>query len=103
VRYVCFAGPNEPTHGVDVTGFVDRGVASLKAHSAYLEGLGDSAFDPAEFLSWVASASGVRLGVDYAVLFDVHELIPDSAPPWVAPPEADPLTVISPATLSPRS
>jgi LmbE family N-acetylglucosaminyl deacetylase len=90
VRYVCFAGANEPTHGVDVTGFLERGIASLKAHAAYMQGLGDTGFDPAEFLPWVASASGVRLGVDYAVLFDVHELIPDAAPPWVAPPEVTP-------------
>ena len=86
VRYVRFAGALEPTHGVDVTGFVERGVASLRAHRAYLDGLGAAAFDPAAFLSWVAAASGARLNVDSAVLLDVHELIPNAAPPWVTPP-----------------
>jgi LmbE family N-acetylglucosaminyl deacetylase len=82
VRYVCVAGAPEPTHGVDVTGFLDRGIASLRAHRAYMEGLGAAAFDPGEFLTWIAAASGARMDVDYAVLFDVHELIPDGPPPW---------------------
>jgi LmbE family N-acetylglucosaminyl deacetylase len=83
VRYVCLAGAIEPTHGVDVTGFLDRGIASLRAHRAYMDGLGQAAFDPGEFLTWIAAASGARLDVEFAVLFDVHELIPDGPPPWV--------------------
>lgn len=82
VRYVCFAGALQPTHGVDVTGHLPRGIASLQAHRVYMEGLGDAAFDPAEFLAWIAAASGAAMGVDEAVLFDVHTLIPDDAPPW---------------------
>ena len=85
VRYVGLGGASEPTHGVDVTGFVDRGIASLRAHKAYMEGLGATAFDPAPFLTWIAEASGARLGVDAAVLLDVHELVSDSPPPWVTP------------------
>jgi hypothetical protein len=50
-----------------------------------MEGLGDAAFDPAAFLTWIAAAGGARLDVDAAVLFDVHELIPDGPPPWVTP------------------
>jgi LmbE family N-acetylglucosaminyl deacetylase len=87
VRYVCFAGAPEPTHGVDVTGFLDRGIASLRAHRVYMEGLGAAGFDPAEFLTWIAAASGARLDLDAAVLLDVHELIPDGPPPWIAPPD----------------
>jgi len=91
VRYVCVVGAAEPTHGVDVTGFVERGIASLQAHRVYMEGLGASAFDPAVFLSWVAAASGTRMDVEAAVLLDVHELIPDGPPPWVtAPNPAEP-------------
>ena len=82
VRYVCLAGAREPNYGVDVTGFVDRGVASLQAHRAYMEGLGASAFDPAEFLPWIARTAGTAMGVDAAVLFDVHTLIADGPPPW---------------------
>jgi LmbE family N-acetylglucosaminyl deacetylase len=84
VRYVCFAGAAEPNVGVDVTGFLDRGIASLRAHRAYMEGLGESAFDPAEFLSWMAAGSGEQMGVDAAVLFEMHELISDETPPWIA-------------------
>jgi LmbE family N-acetylglucosaminyl deacetylase len=87
VRYVCLAGAVEPTHGVDVTDFLDRGIASLQAHRAYMEGLGAAAFDPASFLSWIAAGSGARLGVDAAVLFEVHELVPDGPPPWVTAPD----------------
>lgn len=79
VRFVCFAASPQPTHGVDVTGFLDCGIASLGAHSAYLRGLGDTAADPAEFLSAVASACGARMDVDFAVAFDVCEIIPDTA------------------------
>jgi hypothetical protein len=65
-----------------VTGFLDRGIASLRAHKLYLDGLGDGAFDPGGFLTWIAAASGSRLDVEAAVLFDVHQLIDDSPPPW---------------------
>jgi LmbE family N-acetylglucosaminyl deacetylase len=85
VRYVCVAGALEPTHGVDVTGYLDRGIASLRTHKVYLNGLGAGSFDPGPFLTWIAEASGARLDVDAAVLLDVHELIPDGPPPWVAP------------------
>lgn len=87
VRYVCMAGAPEPNAGVDVTGFVDRGVASLQAHRVYIDGLGAGAFDPAEFLTWMAAGSGERMGVDAAVLFDVHVLVPDDAPPWATSPQ----------------
>lgn len=84
VRYVGFGGALVPTHGVDVTGeHQQRGIASLAAHKVYIEGLGDAAFDPAAFLSWIAAASGAAMGVDEAVLLDVHTLLPDDAPPWV--------------------
>lgn len=79
VRFVAFAGAPEPTHAVDVTGFVDRGVASLSAHTAYIEGLGDAAFDPAEFLLEVAAAHGRRINADHAVTLDVYELIPGTS------------------------
>jgi len=85
VRYVGFGGAQEPTHGIDVTGYLDRGIASLRAHKAYMDGLGDGSFDPGAFLTWIAEASGARMDVDAAVLLDVHELIPDGPPPWVTP------------------
>jgi LmbE family N-acetylglucosaminyl deacetylase len=84
VRYVCFAGEQEPTHGVDVTGrHLERGIASLAEHREYTAGLGEGGFDPATFLTWAARQAGPALGVEAAVVFDVHTLIPDGPPPWV--------------------
>lgn len=77
-------GPQQPTHGVDVTGEpLERGIASLEAHAEYTKGLGAGAFEPRPFLTWAAGMGGPALGVESAVLFDVHQLIPDGPPPWV--------------------
>ena len=84
VRLVGVAGAETPTHGVDVTGEPLRlGIASLAAHAEYTKGLGASGFEPGPFLTWIAEGSGYALGVESAVLFDVHELIPSGPPPWV--------------------
>jgi LmbE family N-acetylglucosaminyl deacetylase len=84
VRYVCLNGAEQPTHGVDVTGVpLERGIASLAAHAEYTKGLGAAAFEPGPFLTWLARTSGPAMGVEAAVLFDVHVLIPDSPPPWL--------------------
>ncbi|MFJ3222451.1 PIG-L deacetylase family protein [Streptomyces sp. NPDC086783] len=83
IRMVCVAGAERPTHGVDVTGEpLRRGIASLEAHAEYTKGLGDQAFEPGAFLTWVGRTAGQALGVESAVLFDVHQLIPDGPPPW---------------------
>jgi LmbE family N-acetylglucosaminyl deacetylase len=87
VRYVCFAGAERPTHGVDVTGEpLRRGIASLAAHAEYTKGLGDAGFDPAPFLTWFAEAAGPSIGVRAAVLFDVHALAFEGPPPWESSP-----------------
>lgn len=86
VRYVCFAGAEQPTHGVDITGKpLERGIASLAAHEAYLKGLGEAAavFEPRPFLSWMARTAGPAMGVEAAVLFDVHTLAFEGRPPWL--------------------
>jgi LmbE family N-acetylglucosaminyl deacetylase len=84
VRYACFAGAEHPTHGVDVTGEpLRRGIASLAAHAEYTQGLGAAGFEPGPFLTWMARMCGPALGVETAVLFDVHVLIPEGPPPWV--------------------
>jgi LmbE family N-acetylglucosaminyl deacetylase len=74
VRRVMYAGSPEPTHGVDVTGFVDAAVASLRAHAAYLEGLSGDFPPPEDFLPMMAAGGGLALGVDAAVLFEVFDL-----------------------------
>jgi len=84
VRYVCFAGAERPTHGVDVTGEpLERGIASLAAHAEYTKGLGVAGPEPRPFLTWIARTSGPALGVEAAALFDVHVLVPEGPPPWV--------------------
>ncbi|MEU0023806.1 PIG-L deacetylase family protein [Streptomyces sp. NPDC006335] len=83
VRFVAVAGTDRPTHGVDVTGEpLERGIASLAAHAEYTKGLGAGAFEPRPFLTWAARRGGPALGVEAAVLFDVHQLAFEGPPPW---------------------
>jgi LmbE family N-acetylglucosaminyl deacetylase len=84
VRFVGYAGADRPTHGVDVTGEpLQRGIASLAAHAEYTKGLGVSGPEPGPFLTWMANMSGRQMGVEAAVLFDLHTLSFDGPPPWV--------------------
>jgi LmbE family N-acetylglucosaminyl deacetylase len=63
------------SHAVDVTEHFDTGIASLAAHVEYLRGLGDGPMsDPREFLESFARQTGTRLGVKFAVGFDVISL-----------------------------
>lgn len=71
VRAVLVAGSPQPTHAVDATDTLERGVASLREHRAYLDGLGDASFDPEEFLESFARQAGTRLGVRFGVSFEV--------------------------------
>jgi LmbE family N-acetylglucosaminyl deacetylase len=56
------------SHYVDVTETIDRGVASLREHRAYIEGLGGD-FDADEFLRGSARAAGEACGCELAVTF----------------------------------
>lgn len=72
-RLIAFSGSPLPTHGLDVTGHLDAGIASLRAHQAYLDNLhGD--FDPAAFLTRQAEDGGRRLGVEHAQTFEIFRL-----------------------------
>jgi len=73
VRMTCFFASPAPTHAVDVTGHIDRGVESLRCHAAYIAGLGDD-FDPDAFLRGGAAGSGRRAGCEYAVPMEVMGL-----------------------------
>ena len=73
VKMVCLSGSPQPTHAVDVTSSLDKGIASLKAHQAYIENLSGD-FDPETFLRQSASGTGKSLGVEYAVSFEVIEI-----------------------------
>ncbi|HNJ78298.1 MAG TPA: PIG-L family deacetylase [Marmoricola sp.] len=61
-------------HGVDTTDSFDAGVRSLEAHQAYIEGLGWEGWDPEEFLEGIARPAGARMGVKYAVAFEVFPM-----------------------------
>ena len=73
VKMVCVSGSPRPTHVVDVSSSLERGIASLKAHQAYLENL-DGEFDPETFLRESASGTGKRVGCEYAVSFEVIQI-----------------------------
>ncbi|HEU4423852.1 MAG TPA: PIG-L deacetylase family protein [Pilimelia sp.] len=84
VRYACFAGAAQPSHGVDVTGEpLQRGIASLAAHAEYTKALGAGGFEPGPMLTWAARTAGQAMGVEAAVLFDVHVLVFEGPPPWL--------------------
>ena len=69
---ILVAGSPEAGHAVDVTATFELGVDSLRAHAAYLAGLGDNAMaDPSEFLEAFARQTGSRLGVPMAVSFEL--------------------------------
>jgi LmbE family N-acetylglucosaminyl deacetylase len=76
VRQVWAASSPDSAHGVDTTDTFDRGVESLKAHQAYIDGLGGSwaNFDPVEFLEGVSRPAGTRLGVTYGTAFEVFSM-----------------------------
>jgi LmbE family N-acetylglucosaminyl deacetylase len=75
VTQVWAAGSPVSRHAVDTTDTFDRGVASLAAHRAYIEGLGWADFDPAEFLEGMSRPTGSRLGVTHATPFEEFSLV----------------------------
>jgi len=68
IRDAYVASSGNPSHFADVTGTIDAGIASLREHRAYLEGLGGD-FDPDEFLRNMAGYIGLGAGCEYAVGF----------------------------------
>ena len=74
VKQVWAAGSPQSDGGVDITDTFDAGVESLRAHRAYIDGLGWEDFDPAEFLEGMSRATGQRLGVAHAVGFEVFPM-----------------------------
>jgi LmbE family N-acetylglucosaminyl deacetylase len=74
-RQVWAAGSPEARHAVDTTDSFGLGVESLRAHAAYLRGLGSGDFDPAEFLEGMSRAAGSRMGVMHAASFEVFHLL----------------------------
>ncbi len=73
VRRVAMGGSPTPTHFVDVGESIGTGVASLREHTAYIEGLGTE-FDPDAFLRGNAAAAGTAAGCEYAATFQLYDL-----------------------------
>ncbi len=74
VRAVWAAGSPDARHGVDTTETFALGVESLKAHRAYIDGLGWDDFDEEEMLEGFSRPVGSRLGVAFAAPFEVYSL-----------------------------
>ncbi|MFC0623033.1 PIG-L deacetylase family protein [Kribbella deserti] len=74
VRQVWAAGSPEARHAVDTTDTFQAGVDSLKAHKAYIDGLGWEHFDPAEFLEGLSRQTGTALGTTFAAPFELYNL-----------------------------
>jgi hypothetical protein len=68
IRDAYLAATGNPTHFTDVTATIDAGIASLREHRAYLDGLGGE-FDPDEFRRNMAGFIGLAADCDYAVGF----------------------------------
>jgi len=71
VGYLGFGGSSSPTHYVDVSGELERAVASLEEHAAYNTALPDSFPKPRELVTWILSSGGQAAGLEYAVTFDL--------------------------------
>ena len=69
VRMALLCGSPEPTHAVDVTGYLEKGIASLQAHQLYIENLAQG-FDPVAFLTQAAIETGKCAGFHHAVSFE---------------------------------
>ncbi len=69
VRMVLLSGSPDPTHAVDVTEYLDKGIESLQAHKLYIDNLAQG-FDPVGFLTQATAVTGKLAGFEYAVSFE---------------------------------
>jgi LmbE family N-acetylglucosaminyl deacetylase len=75
VRYVAVGGSPQATHAVEITDTMDRAVASLQAHRAYLEALGEHPMAAArDFLEWMADLVAPRFGGRRAAAFELYRM-----------------------------
>ena len=74
VKQVWAASSPDSGHAAEITDTFTKGVASLEAHKAYIDGLGWEHFDPAEFLEGMSRQTGTRLGVAHATPFEVFQI-----------------------------
>jgi LmbE family N-acetylglucosaminyl deacetylase len=70
VRQIWAAGSPDARHGVDITDTFERGIASLKAHQSYLQGLPETPVEPEDFLEGICLEVGTRLDCEYGDTFE---------------------------------
>jgi LmbE family N-acetylglucosaminyl deacetylase len=73
LRFAAFNGSPAADYFVDVTDYLDRGIASLAEHRVYLENLSGK-FDLVNFLRSNAESAGSQAGVPLAVTFELVNL-----------------------------
>ena len=69
VRQVLLSGSPRPTHAVDISEYLEKGITSLQAHKLYIDNLAQG-FDAVGFLTQAALETGKRTGFHYAVSFE---------------------------------
>ena len=74
VRAVWASGSPEAKHAVDTTETFQLGVESLRAHRAYIDGLGWENFDEEEMLEGFCRPVGAAIGTKYGTTFEVYSL-----------------------------
>lgn len=72
VRFVAVFGPSNATHGIDVTGYWEQGMESLRQHKAYFEYLGPDVEERTfGFLTLHAEEAGAAFGCRHAVMAEL--------------------------------
>ncbi|WP_285666730.1 PIG-L deacetylase family protein [Actinorhabdospora filicis] len=76
VRWVALANSPQSTHAVDITGTLERAIASLAEHKAYIGALSDQAPEAyaRQFLTMVGKGGGERFGCELATPFELISL-----------------------------
>lgn len=68
VTMACFNASPQSTHYVDIEEWLERGIASLEEHRAYLDHVGT---DARQMLTEFAETAGMMAGVEFAAMFEV--------------------------------
>ena len=73
VRFAAVLGVDNTaaTHGIDVSGYWETGLESLRQHQTYLDNLGPSAANTFEALTGYARQSGQTFGCQHALLTEL--------------------------------
>ncbi len=75
VRYAAVSGSPNAGHAVGIASTMDKGIASLEEHKAYLDALGDHPMANARgFLEYLADLTAQRFGGERAAAFELIRL-----------------------------